>query len=104
MRDEEATSHRDGEERIYHRKIEPEPEDADYRLLRLIANVEGVDVTDLPPIYDRIDHLVGHMYQNPPSPDAQAQLEFSYYGYRITLDQDGNVSLMKLADGPLDGA
>ena len=89
----------DRDDRIVHRRIEPESGDADYRLLQLIAEVEGIDVTNLPPIYDRIDHLVTKMYENPPSPEAQAQLSFSYAGYRITLDQDGNVSLIKIADG-----
>jgi hypothetical protein len=89
----------DRDARIVHRRIEPEPEDADYRLLQLIADVEGIDVTDLPPIYGRIDHLVSNMYEDPPSAEAQAQLKFSYAGYRISLDQDGNVSLMKIADG-----
>ncbi|RXK46409.1 HalOD1 output domain-containing protein [Halorientalis pallida] len=89
----------DRDDRIVHGRIEPEPADADYRLLRLIADVEGLDVTDLPPIYDRIDHLVTKMYEDPPSSEAQAQLAFSYAGYRIRIDQDGNVSLMKIADG-----
>ncbi|AQL44531.1 hypothetical protein BV210_09785 [Halorientalis sp. IM1011] len=84
---------------MVHRRIEPDPADADYRLLQLIAEVEGIDVTELPPIYDRIDHLVTRMYEDPPSAEAQAQLKFSYAGYRITLDQDGNVSLIKIADG-----
>jgi hypothetical protein len=97
-RDDRA-DHDDRADRIVYRRIEPDPADADYRLLRLIADVEGIDVTELPPIYDRIDHLVTKMYEDPPSAEAQAQLEFSYAGYRITLDQDGNVSLIKIADG-----
>ncbi|SDE93495.1 HalOD1 output domain-containing protein [Halorientalis regularis] len=89
----------DRADEIVHRRIEPKAGDADYRLLRLIAEVEGIDVTELPPIYDRIDHLVTRMSENPPSPEAQAQLSFSYAGYPITIDQDGKVSLIRIADG-----
>jgi hypothetical protein len=83
---------------IFHRKIEPDPEDANYRLLGIIANLEHTDEIDLPPLYDRIDHLVTQVFEDPPHPEAQVQIEFSYYGYRITLDQSGNVQLMRLAD------
>ncbi|NEU58076.1 HalOD1 output domain-containing protein [Halorussus sp. MSC15.2] len=94
--DERDTSER--ESKIYHRKVTPEVEEANQSLLRLVANLENCEVTDLPPLYDQIDHLVEHLFSSPPPPEAQVEVEFSYYGYRIELDQSGNVSLMKLAD------
>ncbi len=54
-------------------------------------------MTDLPPLYDRIDHMVKQLFTSPPPPDAQVELEFSYFGYRIRLDQGGNASVRKLA-------
>ena len=86
--------------KIYHRKVTPDVEEANQSLLRLVANLENCEVTDLPPLYDRVDHLVDHLFTSPPPPEAQAELEFSYVGYRIRIDQSGNVSLKKLADGP----
>ncbi|UPV76315.1 hypothetical protein M0R89_19320 (plasmid) [Halorussus limi] len=88
----------ESERRIRHRRITPEAEEANRSLLRLVANLENCDVTDLPPLYDQIDHMVEHLFETPPPPEAQAEIEFSYHGYRIQLDQRGNVSFMKLAD------
>ncbi|WP_162224264.1 HalOD1 output domain-containing protein [Halorussus salinus] len=84
--------------RIRHRKVTPDAEEANESLLRLIANLENCEVTDLPPLYEQVDHMVEHLFSTPPPPEAQAEIEFSYHGYRIELDQDGNVSFMKLAD------
>lgn len=86
--------------KIYHRKVAPDVEEANQGLLRLVANLENCEVTDLPPLYDRVDHLVEHLFSSPPPSEAQAELEFSYVGYRIRIDQSGNVSLKKLAGGP----
>jgi hypothetical protein len=94
-----ANEDADSERRIRHRKVTPDAEEANQSLLRLIANLENCDVTDLPPLYEQIDHLVEHLFGSPPPPEAQAEIEFSYHGYRIQLDQSGNVSFMKLADG-----
>ncbi|WP_205254576.1 MULTISPECIES: HalOD1 output domain-containing protein [Halorussus] len=88
---------------IYHRKVTPDVEEATRSLLRLVANLENCEVTDLPPLYDCIDHMVEHLFDSPPSPEAQTELEFSYFGYRIRIDQSGNVSLKKLADIERDG-
>lgn len=89
-----------GENRIYHRKVTPDADEANRSLLRLLADVEGCEVTDLPPLYEQVDHLVEHLFTDPPPASAQAELEFSYHGYRVELDQTGNVSLMKLAEEP----
>lgn len=83
---------------IYHRTVEPETERANERLLRHIAELEDCEMTDLPPLYDRIDDLLQNVFDFPPPSEAQAELEFSYYGYRITVDQTGEVSLMKLPE------
>lgn len=84
--------------RIYHRKVTPDAGEANQSLLRLLANVENCEVNDLPPLYGQIDHMVAHLFTDPPPGDAQAELSFSYHGYRIELDQTGNVSFMKLAE------
>ena len=86
--------------RIYHWKVTPDVEEANQSLLRLVADLENCEVTDLPPLYDRVDHLAEHLFNSPPPPEAQAELEFSYVGYRIRIDQSENVSLEKLADRP----
>lgn len=97
---EDGDERSERERQIRHRKVAPEPEEANQHLLRLVANLENCEVNDLPPLYDRIDHLVEGLFTSPPPAEAQAEIEFSYYGYRIELDQDGNISLMKLGEPP----
>ena len=97
--DEQAASSSDADDRqIHHRTVEPEPERANERLLRHVADLEGCELTDLPPLYNRIDDLLNDIFDSPPPSEAQAELEFSYYGYRITIDQTGDLSLMKLPE------
>lgn len=84
------------ESEIAHRSITTDPDDADYEFLELIAEQESCDVTDLPPMHPRIDDVVSEVFQDPPSKDAQLRIQFSYFGYRVDLDQSGNVSLMRV--------
>ncbi|ADB61548.1 hypothetical protein Htur_2673 [Haloterrigena turkmenica DSM 5511] len=60
-------------------------------LVEIVADVEGTDAMELAPIYDRADDLVADLFESPPEADADAELEFSYQGYRITVRQDGTV-------------
>ncbi|MFB6164411.1 MAG: HalOD1 output domain-containing protein [Haloarculaceae archaeon] len=83
---------------IYHRQMEPDPDEAAYDFLTLLAEIEGCDVTDLPPMHTRIGDLLTEIFQDPPSAEAQVQVAFSYYGYRITVEQNGQLSLMKLGE------
>lgn len=94
----DGTTDDGGEPKIFHRQVASEAEEANERLLRLIANLENCDVTDLPPLYDQIDHMVEHLFTEPPPADAQVELKFTYHGYRIELDQSGDVTLMKVGE------
>jgi hypothetical protein len=85
---------------ILQREVEPEEDEANYRVLETIAEVEDVDVTELPPMYSRIDHILDQLFSDPPTPEAQVEITFSYYGYRVTIDQEGVIRLRKL-DGDL---
>ncbi len=86
----------DGDDRhICRRQIEPDPEHPYFSLLHVIAELEGCEVSDLPPLYDYVDHLIEDLFTSPPPPKAQVEVEFSYYDYRINVDQEGNLSLMK---------
>ncbi|MFB6165839.1 MAG: HalOD1 output domain-containing protein [Haloarculaceae archaeon] len=80
---------------IYYRQIPPASDDADYNILTLVADLEGVAVESLPSFYDEVDHLVENLFRCPPSADAQMEIEFTYFGYRITVDQTGQVKLRK---------
>lgn len=89
---------------IHERQVEPVEDEANYRVLETIADVEGVDVTELPPMYERLDHMLDELFSEPPSPEAQVEITFSYYGYRVTADQEGSITLRKLGSLPDDVA
>jgi|GEM_PF-1226879 len=79
-------------------QIEPRAETADNEFLELVARLEGVDPTELPSLYREVDHTVENLFKRPPSPDAQMEIAFSYAGYRATIDQRGNVRLIRVSD------
>lgn len=70
--------------------------DPTYEIVDAIASFEGLDPDELPSFYDTVDHLVEHVFTNPPKPEAQIRLEFTYAGYRITLEQDGSAVFLKI--------
>lgn len=74
--------------------IDATSESAEFELLSGLAAVEGVDMDELPSLYGTIDHLVEALYDEPPAASAQVELSFSYAGYRVHLDQRGNVRLV----------
>jgi hypothetical protein len=98
-----GTSPPDSDNVIVHRKLfeGANPGDGDtpeIDIAQIVAELEGKDATDISALYDTIDHLVEHMFSNPPPIEAQAQLEFTYEGYRILLLQDGEATFMKVSD------
>ena len=96
MSNDEEAVRTDSEPGICHQTISTDPEDAGYEFLELVAELEGCDVTGLPPMHPRIDDIIAEVFSDPPSKNAQVEIQFSYYGYRVDLDQKGNVSLMRI--------
>ena len=80
-----------------HWEFDVDQEDPEVIVAEVIAELEGRDSTDLPPVYDTIDHLIQTLFSDPPDPKAQAVIQFSYEGYRINLDQDGHATFMEIA-------
>lgn len=86
----------DPEATIVQREVETTEDRANYHVLETIAAIEEVDVTDLPPMFDRVDHILANLFSEPPAPEAQVEITFSFHGYRVTVGQDGTVILRKL--------
>ena len=80
---------------IVHRNLETDGSNPSAQVAEIVADLEGEDVRSLPSIWDCIDHLLDHIFSNPPSAEAQAEVTFSYYGYRITVEQNGRAKLVK---------
>lgn len=83
------------EANVHHRSIFDRPKSGPgSELVSIVADLKGVDQSDLDPLYDWADDLISDLYSSPPPADAQAIIEFTYEGYRITLYQDGHAVLM----------
>jgi|AntRauTorcE11898_2_1112593.scaffolds.fasta_scaffold103558_1 hypothetical protein len=89
----------DDEMAAVHWEFDTDREDPGVDVAEVIAELEGKESTDLSPVYTTIDHMVEELFSEPPSPEAQAVLQFSYEGYRITLNQDGYATFMKITEG-----
>lgn len=79
---------------VERRHLTPDPGAAEYELLEVVAELERTDIDDLPPLYVRVDRLVKSVFQRPPAPETRVVLTFNYAGYRITLQQSGEVELV----------
>lgn len=67
-------------------------------VFRAVADAEGVDQTELEPLYyaidpDKLDALFRPQLQRPGAPDATAEIQFSYHGYEVRATATGRVSL-----------
>jgi hypothetical protein len=78
--------------------IDPDSETAEFDLLAGIAEVEGVEMDELPSLYAAVDHLVEGLYEEPPASAAQVELSFSYAGYRVNVDQNGHIRLVPVKE------
>lgn len=88
----------DGGSDIVCTQISPDPETTEYDLLEIIADLEGKEIEELPSLYTQVDHFVETLFDNPPSPESQMEIKFSYAGYRITIIQTGEVKLVPVKE------
>ena len=83
---------------VVHTEIDPDSDTSEYAFLEAIAEREGVEMEALPPLYDSVDHFVELLFDQPPSKEAQVELQFSYCGYRVRIDQTGHVTLLPVIE------
>lgn len=67
------------------------------QVVTVVADLEDEDVEDMQTAWDVIDDLLDHLFSNPPTPGAQAEITFSYEGYRVTVEQNGTAKFVKTA-------
>ena len=75
-------------------QIQPAADTAEYEFIEIIAELEGKEMDEIPSLYKELDHRITILFQNPPSPESQVALSFSYAGYRVTITQQGMVELI----------
>ena len=62
-------------------------------VVREVADREGVQPTDLPPLYESIDpDAIDSMISSVP-PGAGGSIEFTYVGYEISVCADGEITV-----------
>ncbi|WP_135821388.1 HalOD1 output domain-containing protein [Halostella litorea] len=83
------------ESAIVREELETDRENPAVEIAEIIADMEDKDHGDLTTIYSCIDHMIDHIFSEPPAPEAQLKVEFSYEGYRITVEQDGHAEFVK---------
>ena len=65
------------------------------QIVEVVADLEDCSVLDLSPIYDCLDGMIADLFSSPPPADAEAELEFTYQGYRIHVSQDGTTTVRR---------
>jgi len=80
----------------HHFEFDPTDNEPTYVIVETVADLEGVSSDQLPSLYDTIDHIADHVFADPPISEAQVQVTFTYAGYRITLNQDGSATFLKI--------
>ena len=76
------------------RSFDPKADDPHMKVIAVISELEDCDPRDCSPLYTTIDDVIDDIYEDPPSPDADVEITFSYEGYRITLRQDGRAEFV----------
>ncbi|MFC3958988.1 HalOD1 output domain-containing protein [Halovivax cerinus] len=83
------------------REFDTTQEDPNVAVVSALAEIEDVPVEELTPLYSCIDHILEHLYSNPPADEADVRITFTYNGYRITVEQDGRARFEPLEDDRL---
>lgn len=87
---------RDGDEEAVHRTFDRDREDPMYAVTETVAELKGVESDRLEPLYGCLDHVVDHIFSDPPDEEADLRVTFSYEGFRVTIDQDGHATFRPL--------
>ena len=96
---DESDFDNDDEMAAVHWEFDTDQAEPSVDVAKVVAELERKESTDLSAVYDTIDHMIEELFSEPPVPEAQAVLQFSYEGYRITLNQDGYATFMKVTEG-----
>lgn len=84
------------EETIVHREIDVDEGEAAAEIAMHVADLEGREMAEMTNMWECTNDVLQHMLSEPPRPQAQMQVEFSYENYRITVHQDGVTEFVKV--------
>lgn len=83
------------ETEMLHRELDIDRENPAPQIAETVADIEDTSITELATMYGCIDGVLDQIFSNPPSPEAQIEVTFSYEGYRISVEQNGHAQFVK---------
>lgn len=86
----------DHERKVVHREFDTDAESPATQIVETIAEIEATEMTELSAIWCCVDGMLDDLFSDPPVPEAQMEIEFSYEGYRITIEQNGNAAFVEI--------
>lgn len=95
---DDDTAGTDRDSGMVHEHITPDAGTAEYDLLEILADLEGKEIDEFPSLYTQVNHFVESLFDDPPAPESQMEIRFSYAGYRITITQRGEVKLVPVKE------
>ena len=87
---------RSHDDEIVHRRLDTARREPVVQVAEVVAELDDCAATDLTPTYERLDHLLENVFSDPPAPEAQVRITFTYEGYRVTVEQDGSAQFVKV--------
>lgn len=81
---------------IVHRHLATDRENPAVEVAEAVADIKGVDEAELTPTWTCIDDILDNLFSDPPAPEAQAQITFTYEGFRVTVEQDGSAKFVEV--------
>ncbi|WP_255196549.1 HalOD1 output domain-containing protein [Halorarius litoreus] len=83
-------------EPTHRRPFDPAVRNVELSFLEMVADVADCDIDDLPRLWPTLGGLLQHSFATPPADATAVTVEFTYFGYRIRLDSDGEAALVEL--------
>lgn len=81
-----------------HRQFEPDDISPRRDMVQTIADLKVTDPDDLMDLWPIMDDIISDIFSEPPAPEAQVEISFSYEGYRITIHQNGKAEFVRITD------
>lgn len=86
---------REHDDEIVHRELDTTRDEPAVQIAEVVASLEETDEDKLTPVYDQINHVLTHIFSNPPDTTAQIEVTFTYENYRVTVEQSGDARFVK---------
>ncbi|WP_232687479.1 HalOD1 output domain-containing protein [Halobacterium zhouii] len=83
------------DEEVFHHELETSRNEPSVQIAEIVASHEDTNEESLTPVYNQIDHVISHIFSDPPDPSAEVEVTFSYEQYRITVEQNGEATFVR---------